>query len=194
MSRGQASSAASARPGDASPQTAAAPDSHAEDDDDDIFALLPPQPEPARPPEPRPGPEPKPVVREASPRPANDSDIFKLLPPELAAAALQSGSVPRPADRSRPTANMTDLSRLSVDAKGQLCLDGTPVETRHRMAMSRGQIAAASFVVLLVAIGALGAAVQGLAAARDWACQLGWSHSVCVMPAAASPARPDIAE
>ena len=192
MSRRQASTAASARMGDTSPQTAAAPDSHADDDDDDIFALLPPQPEQAPRPEAAPQPAPKPAAVAASPRPSDDSDIFKLLPPELAAAALQSGSVPRPADRSRP-ANTTDLSRLSIDAKGQLCLDGTPVETRHRMAMSRGQIAAAGVVVLLVAIGALGAAVQGLAAARDWACQLGWSHSVCAVPAA-SPARPDIAE
>jgi hypothetical protein len=175
MSRLQASGAASARKGDASPQTAAAPDSHA-DDDDDIFALLPPQPEP------KPEPEPKPATVAASPRPADDSDIFKLLSPELAAAAVRSGSVPSPVDRGRPIPDMTDLNRLGVDHKGRLCLDGRPVETRHRMAMSRGQIAGSSIIALLVAIGALGAAVQGLAVARDWACRLGWSHDICAAP------------
>jgi hypothetical protein len=35
-----------------------------------------------------------------------------------------------------------------------------------------------------VAIGALGAVLQGSAAARDWVCWLGWSTSACALPSA----------
>jgi hypothetical protein len=32
-----------------------------------------------------------------------------------------------------------------------------------------------------VAVGAIGAAVQGTAAARDWACRLGWTTTYCTL-------------
>src|SRR5256885_5497610 len=72
---------------------------------------------------------------------------------------------------------MTDLSRLSIDRDGKLYWDGKPVETHHRLSMSRRQIVGASLVAAFVAIGAIGAAIQGASAARDWACWLGWLAS-----------------
>ncbi len=56
---------------------------------------------------------------------------------------------------------MTDLSRLSIDHDGRLYWDGKPVETHHRLSMSRRQIVGASLVAAFVAIGAIGAAIQG---------------------------------
>ena len=41
---------------------------------------------------------------------------------------------------------MTDLSRLSIDSDGRLYWDGKPVETHHRLSMSRAQIVGASIV------------------------------------------------
>ena len=87
---------------------------------------------------------------------------------------------------------MTDLSRLSIDRDGRLYWDGKPVETHHRLSMSRRQIVGASLVAALVAIGAIGAAIQGASAARDWACRLGWSASACTLPDGLPRNRPDI--
>ena len=87
---------------------------------------------------------------------------------------------------------MTDLSRLSIDRDGRLYWDGKPVETHHRLSMSRAQIVGASIVAAFVAIGALGAAIQGAVAARDWACRLGWSASACTLPGGSPRNRSDI--
>ena len=63
---------------------------------------------------------------------------------------------------------MTDLSRLSIDRDGRLYWDGKPVEVRRRISMSRAQVVGASIVAAFVVIGAIGAAIQGAVAARDW--------------------------
>ena len=86
---------------------------------------------------------------------------------------------------------MTDLSRLSIDREGRLYWDGKPVETHHRLAMSRPQIVGASIIAAFVAIAALGGALQGSAAAHDWACRLGWTASTCTLPAT-PPRKSDI--
>jgi hypothetical protein len=86
---------------------------------------------------------------------------------------------------------MTDLSRLSIDHDGKLYWDGKPVETHHRFAMSRRQIIGACLVAAFMAVGAIGAAIQGAAAARDWSCWLGWSAGACAMPGGL-PRRSDI--
>ena len=54
--------------------------------------------------------------------------------------------------------------------------------------MSRTQVIGASVIGAFVVIGAIGAAIQGSAAARDWACRLGWTQSYCALPDA-YPAR-----
>jgi hypothetical protein len=77
---------------------------------------------------------------------------------------------------------MTDLSRLSIATEGRLYWDGKPVETHHRLSMSPRRIIGASIVAACVAIGALGALLQGAAAARNWTCWLGWSASACELP------------
>ena len=82
---------------------------------------------------------------------------------------------------------MTDLSRLSIDRDGRLYWDGKPVEVRRRISMSRAQIVGASIVAAFVVIGALGAAIQGTVAARDWACRLGWTTQHCTVPSGPPP-------
>jgi hypothetical protein len=113
-----------------------------------------------------------------------DSDrdnIFDLVPPESAQSPKDE-----PTSRDGRPVEMTDLSRLSIDDDGRLYWDGKPVETHHRYAMSRRQIIGASIVAAFIVIGALGAAVQGAAAARGWACWLGWSAGACSGPASHS--------
>jgi hypothetical protein len=134
-------------------------------------------------------PTPEPASEElfAEPSHDDDNDIFSLLPPqELAAEPQEPGAEPPPPPgpigHNRHPVDMTDLSRLSIDREGRLYWDGKAVETHHRFAMSRRQVIAASIVGAFVVIGAIGAALQGSAAARDWACRLGWSASACAMP------------
>jgi len=122
-----------------------------------------------------------------------DDNVFNLLPPESSEpAAPEPIAEPKPQGRNRHPVDMTDLSRLSIDRDGRLYWDGKPVETHHRLSMSRRQIVGASLVAALVAIGAIGAAIQGAAAARDWACWLGWSASACTLPEGLPRNRPDI--
>jgi hypothetical protein len=90
--------------------------------------------------------------------------------------------------RSITPIEQADLSRLSIDSDGRLYWDGKPVEVRRRILMSRAQIIGASVIGAFVIVGALGAAVQGSLAARDWACRLGWTANYC----AAGAARADI--
>ncbi len=72
-----------------------------------------------------------------------------------------------------------DLRRLSIDNDGRLYWDGKPVEVRRRIMMSRRQVVAASVLGAFVAVGAIGAAIQGTAVAHDWACRFGWTTSYC---------------
>jgi hypothetical protein len=118
---------------------------------------------------------------------AADDNVFNLLPPEAPETAAPE---PKPQGRNRHPVDMTDLSRLSIDRDGRLYWDGKPVETHHRFSMSRAQIVGASIVAAFVVIGALGAAVQGSVAARDWACRLGWTTQHCTVPS--GPMRSDI--
>jgi len=160
------------RQDDSAPQTEAAADSHVTDShardsydpelDDNVFNLLPPE----------------------SSEPAAPEPIAEPIP--------ESVPEPKPQGRNRHPVDMTDLSRLSIDRDGKLYWDGKPVETHHRLSMSRKQIVGASLVAVLVAIAALGAAIQGAAAARDWACRLGWSASACALPGGLPQNRPDI--
>jgi|ERR1043166_8709761 hypothetical protein len=123
----------------------------------------------------------------------SDDNVFNLLPPESAeAAAPEPIPEPKPQGRNRHPVDMTDLSRLSIDRDGRLYWDGKPVETHHRLSMSRRQIVGAGLVAAFVAIGAIGAAIQGAAAARTWACALGWSASACTLPGASPRGGADI--
>jgi len=122
-----------------------------------------------------------------------DDNVFNLLPMESSEpAAPEPIPEPNPQGRNRHPVDMTDLSRLSIDRDGRLYWDGKPVETHHRLSMSRRQIVGASLVAALVAIGAIGAAIQGASAARDWACWLGWSASACSLPQGLPRNRADI--
>jgi hypothetical protein len=117
-----------------------------------------------------------------------DDNVFNLLPPESAETVAPP---PKPQGRNRHPVDMTDLSRLSIDHDGRLYWDGKPVEVHRRIAMSRPQIIGASIVAAFVVIGAIGAALQGVVAARDLSCRLGWSASACPAPEP-QPPRPDI--
>jgi hypothetical protein len=103
-------------------------------------------------------------------------NVFNLLPPEDESGHPEA---PAPVGRNVHPVDMTDLSRLSIDTDGRLYWDGKPVEVHRRLLMSREQIIGACVIGAFVAIGALGAAVQGTSAARDWACRFGWATSVC---------------
>jgi hypothetical protein len=87
--------------------------------------------------------------RSDSPASDSDDDVFNLLPPESSAAPE-----PKPQGRNINPVDMTDLSRLSIDRDGRLYWDGKPVETHHRLSMSRRQIVGASIVAAFVVIGA----------------------------------------
>lgn len=117
-----------------------------------------------------------------------DDNVFNLLPPESSEpAAPEPIPEPKPQGRNKHPVDMTDLSRLSIDQEGRLYWDGKPVETHHRLAMSRRQIIGACLVAAFVAIGAIGAAIQGASAARDWTCWLGWSAGACTLPGGSPP-------
>ena len=96
-----------------------------------------------------------------------------------------------PEGRNVHTIGITDLSRLSIDRDGRLYWDGKPVEVRRRIMMSRAQILSAVVIGAFVVIGAVGAAINGTAAAIDWACRIGWTKSYCG-PAETPPPRPEI--
>ena len=117
-----------------------------------------------------------------------DDKIFDLLPPgPEATAAPEPRPEPEPQGRNIHPVDMTDLSRLSIDRDGRLYWDGKPVEVRRRIAMSRAQVIGASIVAGFVVIGAIASAIQGAVAARELACQLGWSASACIVPGGAQP-------
>jgi hypothetical protein len=143
-----------------------------------------------------------------SPRHDLEDNVFGLLPPENAHEASQEtrgetrGAADDPLnepDRQPPEKTSrnihplatADLSRLSIDNDGRLYWDGKPVEVRRRIQMSRTQAVVASVVSVFIVIGAIGAAVQGSLALRDWSCRLGWTTSYCSLPDA-TPRRPDI--
>ncbi len=133
-----------------------------------------------------------------------EDNVFSLLPPEKApeaseeARAIADETLNEPGHRAskksgrniQPLAT-ADLSRLSIDNDGRLYWDGKPVEVRRRIQMSRTQAVAASVVAVFVVIGAIGAAIQGSLALRDWSCRLGWTTNYCSLPNVA-PRRPDI--
>jgi hypothetical protein len=125
--------------------------------------------------------------RSDSPASDSDDDVFNLLPPESSAAPE-----PKPQGRNINPVDMTDLSRLSIDHDGRLYWDGKPVETHNRLSMSRRQIVGASIVAVFVVIGAIGAALQGAAAAQEWVCRLGWTIGNCTLPNVPPRNRPDI--
>jgi hypothetical protein len=122
-----------------------------------------------------------------------DDNIFDLLPPKPEqTAAPESGPESEPQGRNVHPVDMTDLSRLSIDRDGRLYWDGKPVEVRRRISMSRAQVIGASIVAGFVVIGAIASAIQGAVAARELACQLGWSASSCTMPDSKPRDRSDI--
>jgi hypothetical protein len=132
-----------------------------------------------------------------SPNTELDDNVFNLLPPESSDPAapepiLEPSPEPKPHGQNHHPVDMTDLSRLSIDRDGRLYWDGKPVETHHRLSMSRRQIVGAGLVAAFVAIGAIGAALQGASAARDWVCWLGWSASACPSPGGLPRNRADI--
>lgn len=146
---------------------------------------------------------PKPVgdSRETdSPPKAAEDNVFELVPPEKiheAYRAAQSEAAAEPEAPARKGRNIhplatADLSRLSIDDDGRLYWDGKPVEVRRRIEMSRAQVVGASVVAAFVAIGAVGAVIQGSLALRDWGCRLGWTKSYCGLPAPVPPRQPDI--
>lgn len=133
-----------------------------------------------------------------------EDNVFNLLPPESphdASEAARSVADAPPSEPDSPSPKKSgrniqplataDISRLSIDNDGRLYWDGKPVEVRRRIQMSRAQVVGASIVAGFVVIGAVGAAIQGSLALRDWSCRLGWTTSYCSLPPAA-PRRPDI--
>lgn len=138
-----------------------------------------------------------------SPPQAKEDNVFELVPPEkIQEAWREAQPKPEPEAPAKEAATKkgrnihplatADLSRLSIDNDGRLYWDGKPVEVRRRIEMSRAQVVGASAVAIFVAIGAVGAAIQGSLALRDWGCRLGWTTSYCGLPASAPPPRPDI--
>jgi hypothetical protein len=91
---------------------------------------------------------------------------------------------------SRAAKPAMDLSRLSIDNNGHLYWDGKLVEMRRRVAMSPGQIFAATIIGLFVIIGGTGAAINGSAVAFEWGCKLGWIRSNCTAPVLLLPPPP----
>jgi hypothetical protein len=119
-----------------------------------------------------------------TPEPEDDPDalpVFQLVPPEPVQEEPPPEPQPPPLPQGRDvhTIGISDLTRLAIDNDGRLYWDGKPVEVSRRIQMSRRQILGATLIAAFVAIGALGAAIQGASAAHDWACRLGWSSSYC---------------
>jgi hypothetical protein len=107
----------------------------------------------------------------------DNDNVFDLLPPENETAETEP-----PAARNVHPIDAADLSRLAIDSDGRLYWDGKPVEVHRRLLMSRQQIVGALVIGAFIVVGAVGAALQGTAAARDWACRFGWATSVCAAP------------
>jgi hypothetical protein len=164
---------------------------------DDVFDLIAPPPEEA----------PKASTESPSEPVLNPASVLRPEPvhPEPAAASetLETNETPQalappevpPEGRNVHPVGMMDLSRLSIDNDGRLYWDGKPVEVRRRIMLSRTQAIGLAVIGGFVIVGALSAAIQATAAARDWACRLGWSTSYCTLPDAgpSKPAvRPDI--
>ena len=142
------------------------------------------------------------LVLEVEPDASSRGQVFDLIPPgsadERNADRAKSEAEPntgRGDESERRSAgvaggrNITpieqaDLSRLSIDSDGRLYWDGKPVEVRRRILMSRAQVIGASVIGAFMIVGAIGAAVQGSLAARDWACRLGWTANYCASGAA----------
>ena len=125
-----------------------------------------------------------------------EDNVFELVPPEKIQEAYRAAA-PEPEAPIKKGRNIhplatADLSRLSIDNDGRLYWDGKPVEVRRRIDMSRAQVVGASVVAAFVVIGAVGAAIQGALALRDWGCRLGWTTDYCSLPAPAPAPRPDI--
>jgi hypothetical protein len=124
------------------------------------------------------------------------ADVFNLIPPQPANdTGPEKPAEDAPDSRDVRPLGAMDLSRLSIDNDGRLYWDGKPVEVRRRITMSRAQIVGASVIGAFVVIGAIGAAIQGSAAARDWACRFGWTADYCSLPSEKPPPpiqRPDI--
>ena len=137
-----------------------------------------------------------------SPLHAQEDNVFELVPPETIHEAYRVAQSESAAEPEAPAAAkkgrnihplaIADLSRLSIDDDGRLYWDGRPVEVRRRIEMSQAQVVGASVVAAFVALGALGAVIQGSLALRDWGCRLGWTTSYCGPPASARPPRLDI--
>ncbi len=143
---------------------------------------------------------------DTAPQPEPDAelrdDVFRLIPPR--AESFERFDTPRLEERQpepapaetpeigrnvHPVAAM-DLTRLSIDNDGRLYWDGKPVEVRRKLMMSRAQVVGTSLIAFLLLVAAAGAAIQGSAAAHDWACKLGWAESYCGSPAPAAPHPP----
>jgi hypothetical protein len=127
-------------------------------------------------------------LKQADPKPAEsrpndlDDNVFDLLPPKPDETETAVAPEPEPQGRNRHPVDMTDLSRLSIDRDGRLYWDGKPVEVRRRISMSRAQVIVTSIVAAFIVIGAMASAIQGVVAARDLACQLGWSCAPAAQP------------
>ena len=134
------------------------------------------------------------AAADSRPRETEDN-VFELVPPEKIQEAYREAQPdPEPEKKGRNVHSLAaaDLTRLSIDNDGRLYWDGKPVEVRRRIQMSRAQIVGASVVAAFIAIGAVGAAVQGSLALRDWTCRLGWTTSYCTLPGPAAPRPIDI--
>lgn len=139
-----------------------------------------------------------------SPQRELEDNVFSLTPPENAPVVSRGviGAGDDPCDEAdspppkKSGGNIhqlvtADLRRLSIDNDGRLYWDGKPVEVRRRLEMSRAQVLGAGVVATFIVIGAIGAAIQGSLALRDWGCRLGWTADYCgVVPL--TPRRPDI--
>jgi hypothetical protein len=145
--------------------------------------------------------DPEPVGEPAAAMHGGDETIVELVPPQPAAetvppvppAAEDKPYKPSPSGRSVHPIGITDLSRMAVDTEGRLYWDDKPVEVRRRILMSPAQIIAATIVSAFLIVGAIGAAIQGSAAALDLACRFGMAKSYCASPSSAPPpASPDI--
>jgi hypothetical protein len=126
-------------------------------------------------------------AKDDAPLPAAEDNVFELVPPEKIQEAYREAQPepePEPQKKGRNVHSLAaaDLSRLSIDNDGRLYWDGKPVEVRRRIQMSRAQVVGASVVAAFIVIGAVGAAVQGSLALRDWTCRLGWTTSYCALP------------
>ncbi len=134
-------------------------------------------------------------------------DVFNLIPPRASdlddekiekferfeAPALKAEKPAKPEKPQKPEGPqsiLSDLSRLSIDNDNRLYWDGKPVEVRRRLEMSRRQVIGAALLSLFIVAGAVGAIIQGTAAAHEWACKVGWTKRYCEPPAPAPRAMP----